>query len=401
MQPYSNTAKTLHWLVAGLIVSQYILAKLSEIAKDNDEILNQLAILANHKSIGITILLLAIVRLVHRLRHTPPPLPQTMPRWQQLASNASHALLYGFLFALPITGWLMSSAKAYSVSWFNLFPLPDLIAPSETWYSLMHDAHHWLGEALLILAVIHVAAALKHHFFDRDTVLKRMSSKLGWWILAGSILLCVVVFGRVLSTNTAPNGPDTSAPSSSTNSINQPAPQATETENTQSTLAAWLIDYPKSYIRFTGDQAGAAFTGEWQQWQATIRFDKDTLAQSRFEVEIDPASADSGDQERDQTIATADFFDATNHPKATFQATEFNTAASGYRTLGTLTMKGINKPLDFVFNVTQEQGTQVLTGSAKIDRLAWNIGTGDWRDTSWVGQDVNVEVRVQTQVESN
>ena len=137
-QEYRTPAKILHWLVAGLIIAQYILAELAEAAEDRVEILNQLAVLANHKSIGITILALAIVRIVLRFKSPPPALPATMPKWQVWGSHLSHILLYGFLFALPLSGWLMSSAKAYSVSWFNLVVLPDLIAPSEAWAKAMH-----------------------------------------------------------------------------------------------------------------------------------------------------------------------------------------------------------------------------------------------------------------------
>lgn len=394
MQSYSHTAKILHWLVAGLIVSQYLLAELGELAEDGGNKLNQLAILANHKSIGITILLLALVRLILRFRTPPPALPNSMPRWQHLASNASHTLLYVLLFALPVSGWLMSSAKAYTVSWFSLVSLPNLIAPSESWYDVMHETHEVLGTALLVLAAVHVAAALKHHFMDRDDVLKRMASVAGWWVLILSIIVGVGYFGRLFTSSV------TTQPAPQSSQQGSTVPEAATPNTPTGTLPTWTIDYTNSHIKFTGDQAGAEFTGAWEQWRATIQFSKDALSESLFDVEIDPSSANSGDQERDETISSAEFFDASKFPTARFTANTFTETEVGFVTEGRLSMKGISKPIEFSFNVSQKGAQQRLSGSAVIDRLAWNIGTGDWQDTSWVGQDVTVNVVVVTTEES-
>ena len=182
MKPFSNTAMFLHWSVAGLIVSQFVLAKLAENARHHDKILEQLALLANHKSVGITIIVLALIRLAYRLARPTPELPATMSRWQVTASKGSHVLLYGFLFALPVSGWLMSSAKAYSVSWFNLVALPDFVAPNEGLANFLQTSHYYLAEALFVIALVHILAAFKHHFIDKDDVLRSMSSKLSWML---------------------------------------------------------------------------------------------------------------------------------------------------------------------------------------------------------------------------
>jgi cytochrome b561 len=124
---YSALARYLHWAVAGLIVLQFVLAQWAEHAQETGRDLHALALLANHKSVGMTVLMLGVARLLWRWRRPPPPLPDAMGRWQVRAAHAGHGLLYGLLFALPITGWLTSSASAYSVSWFNLFTFPDLV----------------------------------------------------------------------------------------------------------------------------------------------------------------------------------------------------------------------------------------------------------------------------------
>ncbi|HEU4591596.1 MAG TPA: cytochrome b/b6 domain-containing protein, partial [Steroidobacteraceae bacterium] len=94
--------------------------------------------------------------------------------WERVLAKLSHFLLYALIFAMPLSGWLMSSAKNFPVSWFRLFQLPDLVAPDERTYQLMRDLHHLLFDLLVVVAAVHVAGALKHHFIDRNDVLKRM-----------------------------------------------------------------------------------------------------------------------------------------------------------------------------------------------------------------------------------
>lgn len=387
MKQYSNVSKFLHWSVAGLIVAQYVLAELAENAEHNDKILEQLALLANHKSIGITILVLAAIRLIYRLLSPVPSLPSSMLKWQVNASKASHFLLYGLLFALPISGWLMSSAKAYTVSWFNIFSLPDLVASSESLAELMQQSHHYLSEALFIIAVIHILAALKHHFIDKDDVLNLMSSKFSWVLFVVVILLVVVLLGRFA--NTVP--------------VNLKKPKAEQVLGlesldgpivSQSDLPLWQIDYQQSTIKFIGDQAGASFTGEWRRWSAEIQFDAKRLDEARFNVLIDAGSGFSNDQERDDTIRSVDFFDIESFPQASYRADTFLATEGGYQSIGILSMKAISADAVLTFNVVDDGDFKVLTGTAVLDRLAWNIGTGDWADTTWVGQSVIVEVRV-------
>jgi cytochrome b561 len=387
MKQYSIVSKLLHWSVAGLIVTQYVLAKLAENAKHHDEILEQLALLANHKSIGITILLLAVIRVIYRLLNPVPSLPSSMPKWQVQASKFSHYSLYGLLFALPISGWLMSSAKAYTVSWFNLISLPDFVMPSQSLAELLHLTHHYLAEMLFVFALIHVLAALKHHFIDRDEVLNRMSGKYSWLLFVIVTVLAVGLLGRFFK-------------SVSENPANLQAEQvlALESSNdpavSQSDLPLWRIDHQQSSIKFIGDQAGASFEGVWQRWSAEIQFDEKQLNHSRFNVTIDTGSGFSSDQERDDTIRSDDFFDVESFPQASYRADEFSLTEVGYQSIGKLSMKAISADVVLKFNVVDEGEFKVLTGTAVIDRLLWNIGTGEWADTTWVGQSVKVEVRV-------
>lgn len=167
---YGTVAQTLHWVVVGLLIVQVTLGK---IAHELPVGLDKLALLARHKSVGITILGLALIRLAWRFYDRPPPSPP-MPGWQRLAAQVNHWALYALLLAMPLTGWMMSSAANFPVSWFGLVQLPDLIAPDRSLKEQLEEVHELLAMILIALALLHVAAALKHQFFDRDGLLFRM-----------------------------------------------------------------------------------------------------------------------------------------------------------------------------------------------------------------------------------
>ncbi|MDH3644239.1 MAG: cytochrome b, partial [Gammaproteobacteria bacterium] len=250
---WNRIAQWLHWLVAALIVTQFVLGQLAEAAAAAHQPARQLALLANHKSVGITVLALAIVRLGWRWASTVPDLPAAMPRWQVRASKLTHWLLYLLIFALPVSGWLMSSASAYTVSWFNLVELPDLVSPDETLKEQLVSLHHLLATTLFVLATGHLIAALKHHFLDRDTVLARM-------LTPTTMVLFVVVAGAAIWGSTRIDAGRAKSPGTVTASpASQPIEIASEVE-------PWPIDYSASFIGFEAEQAGAAFTGTWPVW---------------------------------------------------------------------------------------------------------------------------------------
>lgn len=168
---WGAVSQTLHWLVVALIILQYVLA---ESAEGLPLGMAKLATLARHKSVGITILGLAVIRLLWRLGNRTPALPQAMRAWERILARSSHAGLYVCIFAMPITGWLMSSAKNFPVSWFGWFQLPDLVPPDAGLFDAMRATHGIIFNCLLVLAILHGLGALKHHFVNRDEVLTRM-----------------------------------------------------------------------------------------------------------------------------------------------------------------------------------------------------------------------------------
>ncbi|HEY9098046.1 MAG TPA: cytochrome b [Thiobacillus sp.] len=170
---YSPPAIVLHWLIALLI---FVTFPLGVYMQDLPLSPDKLQLYSYHKWIGVTILLLASLRVMWRVTHTPPPLPDDMARWQRRASQAVHGLLYVLMLAIPLSGWLMSSAKGFQTVWFGVLPLPDLIGKDKALGDLLAGVHQALNFSLLALVFLHVGAALKHHFFERQPFLQRM----GW-----------------------------------------------------------------------------------------------------------------------------------------------------------------------------------------------------------------------------
>lgn len=164
-------SQLLHWLMAALIGVQI---GLGLAGADLPLGMSKLATLARHKSLGLTILALALIRLAWRALNPTPALPGGLKAYERRLALGTHAALYALLIALPLTGWIMSSARGFPVSWFNLVQLPNLVAPRPALYHAMVLTHVVLAVALGLTLILHVAAAIRHHFVLRDEVLRRM-----------------------------------------------------------------------------------------------------------------------------------------------------------------------------------------------------------------------------------
>lgn len=168
---YSTVSLTLHWLIAALVVAQVALIS----AREATEGPLARQFLDLHKSVGLGILVLTLIRLGWRIANPAIPLPDSTPRWQKLTARGTHVLFYAVLIAMPLAGWAASSAAGRDIVWFGLFewPLLPVGGGRETAGQLM-DLHELAAKALYVLIFLHVAGALKHHFIDRDNVLHRM-----------------------------------------------------------------------------------------------------------------------------------------------------------------------------------------------------------------------------------
>ena len=168
---YSWGAIWLHWAIALLVLVNLALGLFHESLLDGIK-----WVIPIHKSIGITVLALTLLRLGWRLTHRPPPLPVDMTGWEHAVAKAVHWAFYALLLALPLTGWMLSSnpARLRPMAWFWLFPIPPLPISGAT-AKLGSNLHGVIGYIMLALVVLHIAAALRHHFLLRDGVLARMA----------------------------------------------------------------------------------------------------------------------------------------------------------------------------------------------------------------------------------
>ena len=169
---YSTPAVVLHWLVALLI---FVAFPLGLYMADLPLSPEKLKLFSYHKWIGVSVFTLAGLRVAWRLTHQPPPLPVDMVGWQRRASALVHGLLYLLILAIPVSGWLMSSAKGVQTVWFGVLPLPDLVGKDKALGDLLSETHTTLNYFMLTLVVLHVAGALQHHFIERQPFLQRMS----------------------------------------------------------------------------------------------------------------------------------------------------------------------------------------------------------------------------------
>ncbi len=170
---YSRGAIALHWIIALMIMLNFVLAWVAEDLPDEQ----RYALIGNHKAVGITILLLTLLRIVWRLTHQAPPLVETLKAWEAALSRVTHALFYVLMLAIPVAGWALSSAftKGKPISIFGLFDFPALpVGSDKPTVSMYGELHEIAATIMLVLLALHIGAALKHQFIDKDGTVRRM-----------------------------------------------------------------------------------------------------------------------------------------------------------------------------------------------------------------------------------
>ena len=171
MQKYTRTAMAFHWLIAVAVLFMIGLGFwMGDIPRGTPERTFWFNL---HKSIGLTIAILALIRLWWRTKHPPPPLPASVPGWQVQASRISHALLYLCLIMMPLSGFIASQFTKYGVTYFGLFKIPPLAWENKDLYELFQGIHGVTATVLCVVVIVHILAALKH-LIARDGVFRRM-----------------------------------------------------------------------------------------------------------------------------------------------------------------------------------------------------------------------------------
>ncbi|MFC3101297.1 cytochrome b/b6 domain-containing protein [Altererythrobacter lauratis] len=399
---YSRGAILLHWIIAGLLAVNLAIG----FGMGNDA--SSFALVQFHKSLGISILLLTLVRIAWRITHKPPPAADKGPLGA--VAKAVHVLLYAFMLGAPLTGWALVSTSPLNVPTmlFGVVPWPHLpLDPAiNGGVEVTHELLAFLGIGLFAL---HVAGALKHHFINRDGVLARMAP-------GGSAKAALVLFAAVLVAGGAtfammPGGGDHSHEDAEGAAVpvaeatelaeaealeeeaeaevaeEEPAPEATEAA--AAPPPDWDIQ-PGGSLRFVASNAGSALNGTFRRWDGAITMDPDNPAGSRIVIEIDLTSATLGDATQDGMLAGAEFFAVSSFPTAVFRSTDVQkTGGNSYRARGTLSIKGVTRPQTISFTLGGSGNARSVTGSATVDRNAFGVGTGE--AAGGIAADVRVE----------
>ncbi len=448
---YSTVAVALHWAIAILLLAQiaggFYMHNLPNSAPMKFD-LYQL-----HKSFGLSIFVLTLLRLGWRLTHRPPPLPDAMPGWQKLAARATHWAFYFLLVATPLVGLAIVSVspKDIPTGWFGLISVPHLgfldpgVDPAATEHSFI-EFHEMLAYAILGLLALHVAAALKHGFFNRDGVLRSMAPG------AAALIVVFLIFAGLgagalayltgksapapvaaapIADETAPateEQPDQTEPSQEAQpdqdeteaavveaEVAEPeaASEITEPEPAMETIAPaaeatygpcgagiaenWTVDKANSALRFVGEENDRRFEGAFSDFAVEIAFDENNLAQSWLRVDVNTASATTGDQLIDSTLPGREWFDVKEHPAATFQSCDIRKTGDGaYAAHGTLAIKNIEQAVVLPFTLTIDGATASATGGADLIRTEFDLGAASaWLEEEGVALGARVEFAVE------
>jgi cytochrome b561 len=337
---YTATAKTLHWLIALLI---FVLFPLGWIMDDLTGV-QKFQAYNMHKSLGLTVLALMILRLVWRFFNAVPELPAGVPARQKMAAHALQHAFYAVVFLITLAGWaLISTSDKPSMLFNQQLPIPklpwlaDLAGPDRKFYhGILEEVHGALGWVLLGLLVLHAAAALYHGFVLKDGILASMTRKAG----KGSAI-SAAFFLAAAATLGAGGGK--------------------------------ALAYDWSGFEASG--GGSTTKGTFGQYRAEIEFDPDTPDKASVRVLLDMNSAATGQADADQTIKSADFFNPAQFPTAQYVARGAQAAGEGKYVLnGRLTLKGVTRPVPLPFSIDIKSGTARVSAETTINRLDFGVG---------------------------
>lgn len=361
---YSATAKLLHWLIAcfviALLASALTMTRVSGFQPKFQ--LYQL-----HKSMGVTVLGLMIVRVLWRLFVKPPALPSHMPAWEKAAAQGTHLILYILLILLPLSGWAFVSVASLNIptllygyiEWPHIPTLTELSTETKkTIEPLVKNAHATMGWVLLILVILHIAAALRHSLILKDGVMSRMLPR--FLRSHGFAIVLVLLFAF--------------------------APQSGRAQE-------WAVDKNNSSITFEASAGGQAVTGTFKEYQIEIHFDPDEPKEADITAAIDLTSVATGQTQVDQALTGADWFDTGNAQVAELRAKSAKINDDDtFELKADLKIKGVTKRVTVPFSLDVKEGVAKARAEFAINRLDFKVGPAG--EVSGMTVDNNVKIIV-------
>ncbi|NOX94709.1 MAG: hypothetical protein GXP04_06305 [Alphaproteobacteria bacterium] len=432
---YSTVAIVLHWTIALVILGQiasglymHNLPNTSSIKFDMFQL---------HKSFGLSVLALSLLRLAWRFTHKPPTLPVAMPGWQKLAARMTHIGFYVLMIATPLAGLAMVSVSPLDIptKLFGVVPVPHFpllgIEDREGAEDILKEVHEYLAFGILGLLALHVGAALKHGLINRDGVLRSMSpAKAGLGI--GLIFAAFGVGVAAYFSASAPTPPTVvfetvveavptpefvaPVPIEAAPVADEPASAITPSEVLELPVAApdgaavpvsndnetdivetiWIVDTAASQLVFIGEEKGRAFKGAFGGFQATINFDPNNLEASTIRVDVATVGLSTSDQLRDSTIPGKEWFHVKEYPTASFTSTAIrNVGGDAYEADGVLQIKTYEHPITLAFTLIIDGDNANASGAVDLIRTNYGLGLG----SGWIDdEDVALNVRVEFEI---
>ena len=352
-QKFGIVAKLFHWGTALLV---FALLPIGWYMHDLPRGLEKFRYVELHKSLGLLLLLFMIGRSLWRAYNPPPPLPADLPGWEVMAAKLTHWALYGALFGQVFIGMGLVWTANSPLTFFGWIPVPSPFSPDHDLHELGEELHELFAFAIVGLLVMHIGAALRHHFILKNDILRRM---LPVMLVASGVFITAPV-----------------------------------------KAATWNVA-PTSQLLFHFTQTGMSITGKFERFDTRIEFDPNHPEDGRIDVMIDIASLDTQNAERDATLRSAELFDAEKFPRAQFSADKIRVAAAGqYEAAGTLTIRDITLPLVLPFALQLENDDEggrnaSASGMVAISRRDFGLARGQWEATDIVADEVKIEIRLE------
>lgn len=402
---YSAGAMILHWLIALLIIlnltAGFLMVRFAGLAESTRFLIFQW-----HKTIGFLILFLTLARIAWRFMNKPPK-KAPMLKIEAFTASVVSVLFYFLMLLVPLLGWVVVSTTNVRIPTFlflnSSLPWPNL--PLMRDQDVSHfalNAHMLLAYSFVFLLFLHVAGAIKHSFIDHQPEFSRMlptkyirylkAKTLSW-----PVMLLVLIVPALIGVIIAQHQTIIQSASQLANTNASASDERQLSANHLANDGSWLVDMDKSTLDYTLDFSGTSTRGQIGDWQANIKFSPNQLENAQADIVVASNSIRYDDAFVAGSLADADGLDPTKYPQIHINLDKFSRDGANFLGKGTITIRGVTKPVEVPFRFHQKNGIAKVEGSANIERLLFGIGAQNDADGSWLGKVIRVAFSLEAQ----
>ncbi len=391
---YNIFSKCLHWAMALIIMGLILMGFFMEGLAPNPF---KFEIYGLHKSFGLLILWLVFIRILWRFYSKPVLSLPTHKTWEKWLAKLAHFALYIAMIAMPLSGWVMSSAGGHPVSFFGI-QMPDILEKNPELSGLANQTHAIIAYIFVLVITLHILGALKHHFIDKDITLNRMLLSQSKIIIGILVIIFVLFLGGlfkllVLDRLAIENE---KAKEIVSNSLQEKSSEIASKDK-------WIIQSDLSRIDFTANVYNKEFQGSFENFSGDIVFNRNDLENASAKIMIDLKSVETGDAERNSQMMGEEWFKVSSSPFAKFESITIEKASQNYIVIGNLSLAGKTMPLNIPFQLDiVEQGQSkraYMNATFTLNRLDYDLGGVEWQSADLVGHNVDMSVVVVAQLQ--